>query len=297
MRIFTTGSRVPGLGRALRPAAVLALASAVFALAVPSGAAQASQKAPWSAASPVVVRDVTTIPASVYNQVGVTSAAAAVTPPVAVAGQPTLMFTGRAGKELPGVFIYCAEYAPFCASERWAVVAALSRFGTFRGLGSTESSSKDLYPSTQTLTLLRATYSSPYLALRSDEYYGNKASTSARYAVIQPLSTEERSLVSTYDSSRYFPGALVAGESGFPFIDIGNSYLSLTDFSPAVLAGLTRSEIARQLSNPSSGVAQPIVASANYLTAAICSITGGRPKPVCSSTGARAAAAALAGGR
>jgi hypothetical protein len=293
----TTGGRAAGLRLASRAGvAALALSSTILVLAVPGGAASASNRAAWSAAPPAVVRDVTSIPASVYNAVGVTSTGTPVTPPIPVVGQPTLTFASPRGGELPGVFVYCAEYAPFCASERWAVVAALSRFGTFRDLGTTESSSTDLYPNTETLTFLRVTYSSRLIAFRSDEYYGNKASTSQRYAVIQPLDAVERNLVATYDSSRYFPAMLVGGETGFPFIDIGNAYLSLTDFSPVVLVGLTRSAIAGQLANPASPVTQAIVAGANYLTAAICGLTHGRPVGVCSSPGVRAAATALSAG-
>ncbi len=36
-----------------------------------------------------------------------------------------------------------AEYCPFCAAQRWAMVNAFSRFGTFTGLTTTHSSSTD----------------------------------------------------------------------------------------------------------------------------------------------------------
>ena len=43
----------------------------------------------------------------------------------------------------PGVLYIGAEYCPFCATERWAMVNALGRFGTFSGLKITNSSTTD----------------------------------------------------------------------------------------------------------------------------------------------------------
>ena len=41
----------------------------------------------------------------------------------------------------PLVFFMGAEWCPFCASERWALVAATSRFGKWTGLGELQSRS------------------------------------------------------------------------------------------------------------------------------------------------------------
>ncbi len=46
----------------------------------------------------------------------------------------------------PQVAYIGAEYCPFCASERWPMVIALSRLGTFSGLGLTTSSATDVFP-------------------------------------------------------------------------------------------------------------------------------------------------------
>ena len=43
----------------------------------------------------------------------------------------------------PGVLYIGAEFCPFCATERWAMVNALGRFGTFSGLKITNSSTTD----------------------------------------------------------------------------------------------------------------------------------------------------------
>ena len=55
-----------------------------------------------------------------------------------------------------------------------------------------------------------------------------------------------------------------------PFLDIGNRYiLAGAQYNPQVLAGLSAAQIANQLSNPSSPVAQAIDGSANVIIAAI----------------------------
>ena len=59
------------------------------------------------------------------------------------------------------------EYCPYCAAERWAMVNALARFGTFHNLGATASSSIDVNPSTPTFTFRGAGYSSPFVVFQT----------------------------------------------------------------------------------------------------------------------------------
>ena len=69
----------------------------------------------------------------------------------------------------PEVFYLGAEYCPYCAAERWPMIVALSRFGTFSGLKTTSSSSTDIYPNTPTFTFHGATYTSQYVDFVSVE--------------------------------------------------------------------------------------------------------------------------------
>jgi len=64
-------------------------------------------------------------------------------------------------------------------------------------------------------------------------------------------------------------------------------------YSPATLSGSTRSEIAAGLSNASSPITEAIIASANYQTAVVCSLTNGQPTNVCTSPGVLTAAKAM----
>ena len=59
-------------------------------------------------------------------------------------------------------------------------------------------------------------------------------------------------------------------QGSIPFLDIGNRYVVIgASYSPQVLAGLSPSQIAAQLQDPSSPVAQAIDGTANDITAAI----------------------------
>lgn len=230
-----------------------------------------------------ILHGVTAIPPSAYDAVGLS---AAVTPPSVRRGQPALTFTGK-----PGVFVLDGEFCPFCAAERWAVVASLARFGTFSGLKTMQSSPADSYPKTQTFEFATTRYSSPYISARLLEMYGQARPTGAR-PVIRAPTTSEAALIARYDS------ASATSSGTVPFFDIGNLvFLTGSSFSPGVLAGLSRAMIAATLAHPSNPLAKLILGASNYISAGICSIDGGKPASVCASRGVRAAerAAGLGG--
>ena len=234
-----------------------------------------------------VVADVTSVPQSVYDAVGALppTPASPVTQPTGVAGQPPLLLDGTR----PTVLWVGADYCPYCAADRWALIAALSRFGTWSHLKLITSSATDVAPSTNTLTFDEATYTSPYLSFASVELNGNAPTSGTGHLPDQTLTKQEQRVVDTYETAMFLPGA-VAGPGAIPFIDINNSALvSGPSFNPGILAGLSWSTIADKLSNPSDPVTQSIVATANDLTAPMCASTKGLPASVCSSPGVRAA--------
>jgi hypothetical protein len=258
------------------------------------GNSLSSGQAGFSPASPTVVAQVTGIPASVYDEVGVTSAVAPINPPITVTGQKSLTFKSASGATLPGVYFYGAEYCPYCAAARWSIIAALSRFGTFKDLGNMTSSSTDSPASVPTFTFARAKYTSAYIVFKPEEYYSNQVNSAGTgYSVLMQPTKVEAGLVDKYDSSTYFPETLSEGESGFPFIDFGNQILQDTLYSPQILGGLSRDQIAGGLKEPKNPITQAIVAGANYLSAAVCHIDGQMPASVCTSKAVSAAAKAL----
>ena len=251
-----------------------------------SSPTSASGPTTFTPASATVVDQATNIPASVYNTVGITSSQAPITPPVILTGQPPLVLDGK-----PGSFYMGGEFCPYCAAERWVLLATFSRFGTFTNLGEMESSTSDIYPGTQTFTFAKADFQSKYLTFQTVERYSNIPDPSTGYyKILQPLTKEQAALVAKYNTSKY-EGA--SGGGGIPFINIGNIALSAENYSPALLAGLSREQIAQNLSDPTNPVTQAIVASSNYLSAAVCKSTGQQPASVCTSKGVTEAAKAL----
>ncbi len=237
-----------------------------------------------------VVQDVTTIPLSVYNTVGVTSSSVAVSPPTILHNQPPLTLDGKS----PAMLYYGAEYCPYCAAERWAMTAALSRFGTWSGLKITASSHTDVDPMTHTFSYYGATLTSPYITFKGVEQYTNVPTASGTYTNLQNPTHAEAVVLQKYSSSQYLPNASTTGGISFPFVDINNLALfSGASYDPGVLAGLTWTDISGGLSNPNNPATQAIVATANYMSAAICASTKGQPGDVCTSSGVKAAAKAL----
>lgn len=231
--------------------------------------------APGNASAGRVLSAVSSIPDSVFAEVGVGSAG---NPPSSISDRG---FT-RDGK--PHIAYVGAEFCPYCAAERWAMVVALSRFGTFTRLPLSHSSKEDVFPNTQTFSFRGSAYESDVIAFTGTETRSNELE-GGDYA---PLDTPEPDV----------RAALEQHSSGsIPFVDFGGKYvLSGATFDPGVLQGKSGAQIAAALDDPRSPIAQGIVGSANVLTAAICE-TIDQPKPgVCTSPPITDIAARLAAG-
>ena len=247
---------------------------------------------PVTAAPASVVQDVTNVPASVFNTVGVNSPTVPVSAPTVLKNQPPMTLGGKT----PAMLYYGAEYCPYCAAERWAMTVALSRFGTWSGLQTTASSHTDVYPQTNTFSYHGATLTSQYITFTGIEQFSNvpSSNTSSGFTTLENPTAEEKAVLTKYSSSKFNPNATTTGGISFPFVDINNvALISGASFSPGILAGQTWSQIASGLSDPTNPATQAIVATANYMTAAICASTKGAPASVCQSSGVQAATKAL----
>jgi hypothetical protein len=220
----------------------------------------------------------TPIPASLYNQIaGVSNTTLATVGP----GQGAAGLTSERGSSLtaggkPEMLYIGAEYCPFCAAERWSMIVALSRFGSFSGLTYMESSSSDKFANTPTFSFRNANYASNYISFVSVETQDRDHGT------LQTPTPQEQSFMNTYDSA-----------GSIPFVDIGNQtgnqYVTLnggSQFQPSVLSGLNWTQIGSQLNDPNSAVAKAVDGAANYLITAICKVDGGNPSTVCSQSNA-----------
>ena len=211
-----------------------------------------------SAAPAAVARQVATVPAGVLDRASPARVATPLRqvpgagPPLAVDGKPAIVFVSE-------------ESCPFCAAERWSLAVALSRFGTWNRLGVTRSAATDVFPNTATLSFRTARYQSTQLTLRTTELTDNAGHQ------LQTLSALGRQLIGRYDVPPYVNSADQSG--AVPFLDIGNRYvLAGAQYDPQVLAGLSAAQIAAQLRNPSSPVAQAIDGSAKVIITAISQV-------------------------
>ena len=171
----------------------------------------------------------------------------------------------------PEVLFIGGEYCPYCAAERWAMVNAFSRFGTFTGLKTTHSSSTDIYPNTPTFTFVGAKYTSKYITFTPVEEFGATSST-----ILQNPTAAQQALATKYDPS-----------GSIPFIDLGNKYVevgNLSPLSPSMMTGKTWAQVAAAMNDPTSSLGKALVGNANYLTAATCVLTGNLPASACTPT-------------
>jgi len=256
-----------------KPTAPAASASA-------SASPQGLSNGPTGSALAAVVDKVTSVPASTLDTVGKGGFAGKVQTltgnpkPLTANGKPELLYMG-------------AEFCPYCGAMRWGLIVALSRFGTFSGLATVHSAvsngggGAEPDPNTPTWTFLHAKYSSPYLNFTSVEETTNIPDPSnGSYTPLQTPTSAQQAIINKYDVAPY-----TTENGAIPFLDFGNKYVSIgTPYDPGVLAGLSWSTIAADLSNPSSPVAQAVDGTANYITAAICKMTGNQPASACTAT-------------
>ena len=212
-----------------------------------------------------VVTKITTVPTSVITKVGTGSTLGL---PKPIDGKP-IVVDGK-----PGVLYIGAEYCPYCATERWAMVNALSRFGTLTGLKITNSSTTDVDPGTKTLSFYGSNYTSDYIHFTGVETEDNNK------AKLESLSSAQQTILSTYDAAPY-----VASNSAgsIPFVYFNGEYLiSGATYDVGVLQGKTWDQIATAMNDPSSAIAKGAIGAANGITAAICLTTKNQPTNVCS---------------
>jgi hypothetical protein len=269
---------------------ILVVAIVVIALVLVKlnggGSTPAASSGPTGTALTTLTKQVTGVPTSVTDQVGnggvqkglFASADSSTIKTVAndlgsyfatVNGTPIT----SGGK--PEVLYMGAEYCPFCAAQRWAMINSLSRFGTFTGLTTTHSASADADPNTPTFTFYGSKYTSSYITFTPVEQYTNTIDSSTNYyKVLQTPTAAQQALVTAWDPPN---GAI-------PFIDIGGKYVqvgNLAPLSPTMFAGKTWTQVATAMNDPTSSLGQAIIGNANYMTAAICKVIDNKATSAC----------------
>lgn len=168
-------------------------------------------------------------------------------PSVRQHGKPQLLFVG-------------ALYCPHCAVERWALVKALSQFGTFSHVRSTTNG--DGVP---TFDLTASRYASRYVA------FDHKDLEDQRYKPLQTLNPGENAAFQRFDPS-----------GGIPLVSLGGYAMSGSPIDPSELSGRSFATIQQALKHGSSMAATTdINAEANVLTALVCHADGMKPGATC----------------
>jgi thiol-disulfide isomerase/thioredoxin len=163
----------------------------------------------------------------------------------------------------PIVVYIGADYCPYCAYQRWAIVVALMRFGNFTNLRYMLSSSTDVFPNSPTFTFYQSSYSSKYIVFQGYEEQDRSQNP------LQPAPSNYSAVFGQFGSS-------------YPFIDIGNKYVVSGAFEfPTLMDGKNWTQIAQEISG-TNPLSNEVIDSANVITAAICKVDGGSPSSVCS---------------
>ncbi len=270
----------PGTSRgviiALAAGVVVVIVVAVFVIVGVGG----KSKQTTTLAPSDVVRAVTSVPQSTMNAVAASAASghSLASPPEKTSTTKMLTKSGK-----PLVIYEGAEFCPYCAAERWALVVALSKFGTFHKLGQTTSSSTDVYANTPTFSFYGASYTSPYIDFQPVEEQTRTGAT------LQTPTALETNLYNTYEKPPYVQSAAAGG---IPFVDFANRYVIVgATYSPTLLRDSSNNPfpmgtIAGILADPTATTAQGVDGAANFITGALCNLTGNKPASTCASPAA-----------
>ncbi|HVW81695.1 MAG TPA: DUF929 family protein [Mycobacteriales bacterium] len=241
-------------------AAGVVIAVIVVLVIVNQGKVKNNPNGDPTSASPQIVSDVTGIQDATYNAVGQGSAnldavKAIHDSPLTENGKPEVLFIG-------------AEFCPYCAAERWSLINALSRFGTFSNLDQVRSATDD--GNVATFSFRKSSYSSKYLSFRAVEDEDR-----SEQPLMSPTSAE-KTIWLKYTQ-----------QGSFPFLDYGGKYVQTqVGYAFQDLSGLNWTQITDDLKNPSSTVAKDIIGEANVDTKLICSILDDPSSaPACSASG------------
>lgn len=187
-------------------------------------------------------------------------------------GAPQLSSNGH-----PEIMFICAEYWSKCAAERWALVIAMSKFGTFTHLTGTTTSATQTGPNTPTFSFYGATYTSKYLTLVTDELETNTDMGGGEYPLLQPPTRQEMNLMTAWDRAPY-----TTINASLPFAYLGGKYLlTTTQYDASALSKTNFQTATHIMTSGTSAVAEHAQAAAGYLIADLCDLTHNQPTPVC----------------
>jgi uncharacterized protein DUF929 len=173
-------------------------------------------------------------------------------------GKPILVFVG-------------ANYCEFCAVQRWSLIMALMRFGSFTTLITSNGNVSSLeYMHSSAADFNYATFT-----LSASSYHSN-------YLVFQPFEVYDRSgnTIATLPAN-YTSGFHTQGQASFPFLNFADKYyISGALLQPVILGTKNQTQIIASI-EAGDALGTQIKQAANVITAVICKITDNNPSSVC----------------
>lgn len=182
------------------------------------------------------------------------------TPPTTAGGKPEILYIG-------------AEFCPYCAAERWSLVMALSKFGTFGNVTGTTSSATDVNASTPTFSFYGSTYTSPYLSFVPVELESNTKAT------LQNPTNAENAIWEKWDAPPYVSAS---AEGSIPFVYMDGKYLLTgNQYDAGQIAGWQMQTAVNYMTAGNNTTSKDAEAAAGYLVSDLCTLTHNEPAAVC----------------
>lgn len=154
------------------------------------------------------------------------------------------------------VYFLGAEYCPYCAAERWAIVNALKYFGKWEILEEEWSAEKDeKYLNIPTFTFKNSNYQSTKIM-----FIGKEIADRNFNKFDKELTGEDNDILDMYNPDQIIPFLLIDGQ----FMQAG------TGINPNLLQNLTHVDIYREIEKNNSEVRKAIENETNRIAALIC---------------------------
>jgi len=187
--------------------------------------------------------------------------------PASTGNTTVLMANGK-----PKIVYIGAEYCPYCGGERWAMIMALSKFGTFTGIKQITSSASDNPSAIPTFSFLGASYRSRYLVFDPTE------TQDVNRNPLQTPTAENAALEAKYDAPPYTQAG------GIPFVYIGGKWvIDGASYDVTPMQHLSHATVAQAAATGSTKYGSDIQATAGAIVSRLCNLTHGQPGNVCRS--------------
>lgn len=229
-------------------------------------------KAPASdgnSAAAASIAKLATVPASAFDAAGVPTESNAI--PEKIPDGKVLMDGTK-----PKLAYVGAEFCPYCATERWSLVAALERFGDFTGLTETRSAQNE--GDIPTVSFVGSTYKSDHISFQAVETQDRD------HKPLEQMPADLDELFKKYNAPPYVPEQ---SAGAIPWMFYGTHQTVGSGVPVQPFTNLTQDSawttIVDQMMTGKGDYGQPIMANANAITAQICQLTKGEPADVCTS--------------